>query len=549
MPDTENLDTMIKRPIEETTIQDNPVNAFASSDVTMTTGLNFAGASSNNSNNSTFLTPEEAAQFETEPATLIDPNDISTTHMDRKVDDILKQKDDEFLADLNKAVTAEDARLENQEKNLSDSNYVRENVVQNTNSSGAVVYNPNNSVNRTISENDESYNTADPLLPSYDEDELTTVKEDKAESTNITAAIPKTTRTAEETRDYVKSLSVVNMTDVDMTEPPKSTIVSVLKEKRNIEPVDSKRIGSLKSLDDSAFLSAAAKFKRQNFRTVSVPLINSGFNIDIVGSGAVDLNMLYGSVDENTPKIEYDLQKMGTIIKNVVGTDPKIPPTDLKNMIHYADYNIMAYAHVCATLKTINAVTSCNECGADFRVEANSTDLIMNMDEIRNKWDELKSNPKGYTSLMTQNIRVSTPNTGFIIDIGHPSYAEYVAYLETLKRINENETYDRLELDRIGTFIDVLPYIRSIIIPQDIRVNTLYQKYQALTLLDVEEYESVVETIRKEQEKVVMPRFGIKSVKCPHCGKENKDITWESVDNLVFFHIMVSRLLSQTEQK
>ena len=132
-------------------------------------------------------------------------------------------------------------------------------------------------------------------------------------------------------------------------------------------------------LGDQAFMNAINKFKKDNFGKVTVVMPNSGFMCDVVGTGVVDLQNLYMNVDQNMSTYDYQLEQMRVVIRNVVGTYPKVSANNLQNMIHFQDFQMLAFGHICATLRSVETVTNCTECGKAFRLTTRPNDLIMNM--------------------------------------------------------------------------------------------------------------------------------------------------------------------------
>ena len=315
--------------------------------------------------------------------------------------------------------------------------------------------------------------------------------------------------------------------------------------KDRVTAIPSGRINQNKTVDDSAFMSAINKFKRDNFRTVSVPLLNSGFSVDMVGTGAVDLNLLYSNTDDNTTRAEYEIEKMKVTIRNVVGTTPKIPKDDLRNMIHFADYNMMAYAHVAATLKNIEMIQTCTDCGEDFRIVCKSSDMIINMDKIKDRANAIRNatDPKQY-SLMMMDQEFQADN-GCTVILGHPSYAEYIQYSEEVRNMIDGfSSFEQTMFRRVAT---ALPFIRSITLPNGIHTNTIRQKFMALGMLSDDDLTELMKRINEMSDKIITPEFGIKSVKCPRCGKVHNDIRYENLENMLFFHFTITRLMSSIE--
>ena len=265
----------------------------------------------------------------------------------------------------------------------------------------------------------------DDLTPSYEYEE-----EQNPNQEEDHAAALEDNADSQQFGKYVSSLEVAKPTF-------DKSLVQVTKNRR-IDIVPSNRNKSGKYLNDQAFLNSITKFKKDNFTTVSIPLVNSGFTIEIVGTGPVDLINLYYRVTENTTSMEYELEKMKAVMRNVVGTHPRIDPMQLRNMIHYADYDLMSYAHVCATLDKVENLYNCEECGKPFRVTSDSKTMILNYDEIYKKAMEFdQSDDIDRYSLLTKNYKFTTEGL-FEVTIGHPSYADNVHIKEQIKVYSEH---------------------------------------------------------------------------------------------------------------
>lgn len=325
------------------------------------------------------------------------------------------------------------------------------------------------------------------------------------------------------------------------------SLVQVTKN-RQIDIVPSNRNKSGKYLNDQAFMNSITKFKKDNFTTVSIPLVNSGFTIEIVGTGPIDLINLYYRVTENTTSMEYELEKMRAVMRNVVGTHPRIDPMQLRNMIHYADYDLMSYAHVCATLDKVENLYNCDECGKPFRVTSDSKTMILNYDEIHKKAMEFdQADDIDRYSLLTKNYKFTTEGL-FEITIGHPSYSDNVHIKEQIKAYSEQ--LKSPEKERFIGMEDTLIFIRSIKMPNGVITSNAYQVFSAMNMLTPGDLFYIEKQIEKLRSAIIHPQFGMRDVICPHCGKHISEITYEknSLNDLVFYHALVTRLLMEADQ-
>lgn len=333
-------------------------------------------------------------------------------------------------------------------------------------------------------------------------------------------------------REYIRNLEVVNYSSED------SIVKTVRNRQLNVVPSGRNKT---KFLNDQAFINNINKYKKDNFPIVAVPLVNSGFVVDIVGTGIVDLTQLYTRVDENTTRMEYEIEKMRTIIRSVVRAHPYIDPMQLRNMIHFYDYNLMAYAHICATLEEVEMVDNCDECGKPFRIKATSSSLLINKDEIEERAKAIEeADDINRFSLLTFNVTVETRN-GFEVTLGHPSYAEYIK-LQTDTRDYASKM-DPIARSQFISVANQLYYIRKIKMTNNVTSSNIYQHYLAISTMSDEDFDLITDQIEKMQKSIMIPKFGIAKVTCPHCHTVKTNIQYSDLTDLVFYHSMVSTAL------
>lgn len=497
-------------------------------------------AGSDTINGMRMLTPEEAAQLADAPMVKVEAGD-SIVSGTEEIDKIRQQPHNELVDMMSEAIEYEKQNADEFEAVMKDPEQRSkifdkgQDPVQPT--TDKVEYKKafvNEPRKADTTRYDNSNFDPDDLVPSYDDEEPETTVE--ATDEDAKANNPEENLESEEDyANYVRGLKTA--------ETSYETVLTTVKDR--VTAIPSGRTNQNKTVDDSAFMSAINKFKRDNFRTVSVPLLNSGFSVDMVGTGAVDLNLLYSNTDDNTTRAEYEIEKMKVTIRNVVGTTPKIPKDDLRNMIHFADYNMMAYAHVAATLKNIEMIQTCTDCGEDFRIVCKSSDMIINMDKIKDRANAIRNatDPKQY-SLMMMDQEFQADN-GCTVILGHPSYAEYIQYSEEVRNMIDGfSSFEQTMFRRVAT---ALPFIRSITLPNGIHTNTIRQKFMALGMLSDDDLTELMKRINEMSDKIITPEFGIKSVKCPRCGKVHNDIRYENLENMLFFHFTITRLMSSIE--
>lgn len=504
------------------------------------------------------LTPEEIAQFDG-PEVKIDETAEADRQRNERADEMVRTKKDE-LADLITEATKEEQdrydrhteALEDEDtrKNLTETAVDKNSPVRYQAPIGDTPDNPDENAEVPLDDpmyDVEATSRVEQKSAADEEDDLTPSYTDDEEEETTPDATPTDPNqrpdgdiNSPEYSEYLKNLEVAK-TSID----EKDAIIHVVREKSDITTISSNRNSGNKVLGDQAFLNAVTKYKKDNFRTVSVPLVNSGFFVDVVGTGAVDLSLLYGRVDDNMDKLSYEMEKMRTVFKNITGTTPKINTMNLKNMIHFTDYQMILYAHIAATLKDVESVHTCDECGRDFHIVCDSKDLLINMDKLKEKAQQIEgaARPED-VSLMAKNKLMTTPS-GFKINLGHPSYTEYIRYMTELNTINSQ--LSAIQMDRIRNMSPMLPFIRAVELPNKVTTNSLYQRFIALTLLSDDEFTEVTKLCTKMAEEILLPEFGIRKVECPHCHKMNTNIRYNDLSDLVFFHSTVTRVMKLTE--
>ena len=493
------------------------------------------------------LTPEESAQLRAGGNfQKIDPNKEALRQQHEKTEKLKNEDRQSMDSMFDDAINAESARNEAWDKKFEQNPELKRELVQQDPENASANYVPAmsdthvNETKRTAVRFDASNDDED-MMPAYDVEEtpVEKLKREKAEADEEKR--PDASAPDSDMAEYVSNLVTI---DYDGNEEDR--MVDIIRDKVPMVTETPRPYKKSNPMGDQAFLNAITKYKKDNFRKVTVTLINSGFMVDEVGTGPVDLIQLYTATDQNTTMLDYQLAKMTTVIKNVVGTHPMVNPNDLKRMIHFADYQMLAYGHVAATLKEVEMLHTCDKCGKDFHIKANSTDLIINADEMREKMQRIQAaSTIEENSLMTKDITYTT-ESGFVVVIGHPSYQEYATYMRELKDMIANG--DDVTNNRIQQMSEILPFIRKITMPNGVYTSNLFQRYSALTVLTEDEFDAISKEIGNLTKQIIIPKFGIKSVKCPHCGEVNTNIAYDDLDSLLFFHFTVTRLLKQTDR-
>lgn len=376
------------------------------------------------------------------------------------------------------------------------------------------------------------------LAPGYTDEDLKDGADDSVSELNPASAVnaPPDPGTAEYV-EYIKNMPVAETPDDE-----KSPVIAIRDPQVVVVPKNVKP----KILGDQAFMNAITNFKRTTFGKVTVPLVNSGFTVDMVGTGVVDLQNLYMNISEDTTQDEYDLEKMATLIRNVVMTNPKIPQQSLSSMIHYRDYEMMSFGHVCATLKKVETLTNCPVCGAPFRLDIDPAKLLLNKAELAERAAQIAAAPNVESvSLMTHLHEIST-SVGITVVLGHPSYAEYIraiagyqAKLEELTTANQR---------RFRSMRDTLLYVRKVKMPNGTESNNIYQHYLGLGMVTDNDFTIITEEIKKMRKQIIEPKYGIEKVICPQCKNVVKDVPYNNLLDLLFTHTTLNSLLNSPEE-
>ena len=378
------------------------------------------------------------------------------------------------------------------------------------------------------------------FVPDFGEDE------DEVKEINEKASTPD----VDDDEDRSNADAVLNVLGtaptVEFSNGPKD-LVSVVRDRHmKTEIISTGRFES-KSLADQAFINSVNKFKAKNFRTVRVPLINSGFFVDMVGTGSNDLVMFYDSSDQNISAAEYAMNRMKTIMKACVGAEPKVNPNELKNLIHNADYRMMSYGYVCATLEEIVFPHTCEKCNHTFKVKTNPAEMLLNADKMEERIQRIRSAKNASdNSLMAKEVKLSF-DSGFEVTVGHSSYYDEVVMLNALNHYIQ--TLKPIEAAPLARLSNNLLYIKKISLPNGLKAANVYQTFKALQLMNLDEYSQVMDAIKTLTDMIITPKIGVSDVECPHCKEVIKSIELDSVEELVFFHSMVTQAEKENTKK
>lgn len=485
------------------------------------------------------LTPDEAAAMGiASSGTQVNVQSAQFEESDRKFKENQQKKQAEMARLFEGAIADEEDRLKRLDNTLQD-DAKREELLgpAQDRPSGNVSYDQISLAERNKINRQSTDPVIDPydLMPAYSNEEENT-ETPNADGEDDKDKVPNPADS--EYGQFIREMEHVTLPDTD---------ISAVRTLRDpvVEISDSGRNRNAQPLGDQAFMNAITKFKKDKFGKVTVVLPNSGFLCDIVGTGVVDLTNLYMNVDQDMSTYDYQMEQMRTIIKNVTGTNPKIDPRDLANMIHHRDFSMMAYGHICATMKTVETVANCTECGKPFRITSRPGNLLINQDEMRERLARIENAPNiESNSLMSRNRTVHT-SIGIEVTIGHPSYSELMRCIRGFMSYSQNMT--SADAHRFESMLQLLNMIRKIRLPNNVTANNIFQNYQALQLLSQEDLEMINREVNDMNKDVIEPKFGIKEVTCPHCKQVVKDIAYDGLLDLLFYHTTVSSYLNNPE--
>ncbi len=356
------------------------------------------------------------------------------------------------------------------------------------------------------------------FVPEYDEGAVDENSEEKVVPTNVRmyANLPLQKIEHDESLDSEKFIVKNDAPKIEMLKKEKETVMS-----------------------DKSFLTALNKVKKNMFSTTTLPLINSGFFVEVQGGGIIDILQLYKDKLADTSSMEYDLERMKTMVKSVRSTSPTVGQEQLISAIHESDYQLLALAYASATLKNFTLPHTCTECSADFKIEMPPMDTIRNIDAINEKVHMLRGASSHLDqTLLNNEIKVSS-NDGLIVTLGHPSFLDYLKRMSSLRAVIES---DKNEGYKFANHLKTIAMIRQIELPNGVKTANAYQIYKAMSLFNEELFTLIDDKILEMQKELIVPEFGIKSVICPVCGKVNENISIGTIDDLVFFHIMVTQV-------
>lgn len=474
------------------------------------------------------ITIQQVSQEEFEQGTVITAQHIKQEAM-AKIDEQKKEDMNNVLSTLKKSTDEEDRRL----KALDDKGaevyqaFASGEAVRSKDGETVEIKHDQDDLRRYSGDPDYKVIPNEDLTPVFDEDDDFEPDSEEPKADDA------------EDLDTEEGINHVLATSPSITyADDKSDVIKVLRKKHmRAELVSTGRFES-KTLADQAFMNNAAKFKAKNFRTVRVPLANSGFSIDMVGTGANDLIMLYDNTDQRINAADYELNRMRTMMKSIVGSDPKVAPGDMKNLIHHRDYVMMSYAHLCATLDEVVFPHTCPKCNHTFKIKANPADMLLNVDELRPIIEKINvaKDPRE-NSLMAAEVKMEF-DSGFEVVVGHPSYYDEVVMLNALNHYLQN--LQPIEATPLGHMANTLLYIRRITLPNGLRAANVYQTFQALRLMDLNEFDQVRDAVKEIMDQVKEIKIGVHDVVCPHCKETIPEIGIDNVSDLIFFLTMVT---------
>lgn len=381
-----------------------------------------------------------------------------------------------------------------------------------------------------------------PTFESFDTDEE--VSENDAESADEETSVATVEQEESQEENFMKTIAELPLYEDEEDYKPKLVTKLIRGKSTRITNVDRHKDGG-----DVSFVNAINELRKKNYPVVQVPLVNSGFFVDMVGTGAQDMIMLYSMNDRDSTAIKYEIDRMKAVMNGVVGTEPNVRPENLKNMIHYADYQMMVFGRLCATFNTLNSVGTCQHCGKDFRFVRKPETLLLNYDELAGRIEEMRTNPDvSKNSLLSKDKVIEFGDSGIKITLGHPDYISTVnMYNSTMKYLYPDSRgkylLSDIEREQFGMSISIISIIRNLILPNGVKAMNEYQKFLGLKMLTTEEFNVVKKTALEYTEQIITPKFGAEGLVCKNCGKPIT-VNFTNLEDMIFFHITVSEAIS-----
>lgn len=467
----------------------------------------------------------------------------------QEVDKLKKTRDydiNTMMSEMDQAIASEEARVAALDNDEEYREAMTEAVASSAESDIDItelprfVYDPKSPKddNSSFSDIDDDFT---PTFESFDVDEADSSEDD---STNDeTSLVPvKTAESGEE--NFMKTLAELPVFEDAEDYEPK--VITKLIRGKNTRVTNVNRI---KDGGDASFVNAINELRKKNYPVVQVPLVNSGFFVDMVGTGAQDMIMLYSMNDRDSTAIKYEIDRMKAVMNGVVGTEPNVRPENLKNMIHYADYQMMVFGRLCATFNTLNSVGTCQHCGKDFRFVRKPETLLLNYDELAGRIAEMRNNPDiTKNSLLSSDKSFEFGDSGIKVVLGHPDYISTVnMYNSTMKYLYPDSRgkylLSEIERSQFGMSISIISIIRSLTLPNGVKAMNEYQKFLGLKMLTAEEFNVIKKTALEYTEQIITPKFGAEGLVCKNCGKPIT-VNFSNLEDMIFFHITVSEAIA-----
>lgn len=286
----------------------------------------------------------------------------------------------------------------------------------------------------------------------------------------------------------------------------------------------------LSAITDPAEFEKLLNKARKKYRNkVSMPLVNSGILVDFIGAGAFDYTEIY-STDPDDSTLEDTLKRMKVMMNNIINVSPKIAPSDVIKTINYVDYQLASLGFAAATVPDVEFPATC-ECNTSFLIRTKTIDTILNSKELEDRWTTVDALPKE-ERIFRKDITVT------LFD----GYVEIYLTTPNFKRVKDGFTaIARMNDPKVSELATMIVNIDQIIIGDSI-VKGEINIFKFLNTLTDEEITVIRDALEELYKDIVIPQFGVKA-NCPNCNKENV-IKIGSVEEMVFFHLYMSRMLS-----
>ena len=286
---------------------------------------------------------------------------------------------------------------------------------------------------------------------------------------------------------------------------------------------------------------ALLKSFTQRHDHVTTPLINSGFHLTLSGAAIPEI-IAIANIENPRSILEYEFKKLSVIKKHLVDTSfgNVVNLQDLMKIIHYKDEQTLYFNLFVSTFPDENDYpTTCfnEKCKTDLTLKLHSADLVLNADEFRDDYERILYKDMDIKDVIKQTrlskIKQVVLKNYTVVGIRIPSLYDR---LTTMGKIENWVTKSKKDTTNLNVVFGYLMFIEYIALPtpdgQYVKYDTIDELIEVLIGMEPEDHNEIDEQI-DEYDNSKQIEYGIKSYKCPVCGRDHKKQT-QKMDDLLF---------------